>query len=106
MERNKKKLPTTKNKKRQLSKDDVTLVPGTEVLLMEAESLLGNELARLKSVQQQEGEGLSSKDLKSLHSCIESTIKISKEKRELSRELDLENMSEDELLALVEGEDS
>ena len=73
---------------------------------MEAESLLGNELARLKSVQQQEGEGLSQKDLRSLHSCIESTIKISKEKRELSKELDVENMTEEELLEFLDGEDS
>ena len=79
---------------------NLVLVPTTEMLLDETLSIIGVEIAGLKS-RQSRGAGLTDEDAKNLQDYVKSIINISKENRELAKLDDYDDLSDQELIKMI-----
>lgn len=87
-------------KKSRIEFKDSNIIPATELLLHDAKAIIGAELAhyRAKVVR---GVTLDPKEARIVQGYLESLVKIQKEEREQSRDEDLSQLSNEELLKLA-----
>jgi hypothetical protein len=80
------------------------LAPSVQDLLDDALSVVSYEITRLKQkVMKDPVKGLDLKESKILQGYVKSLVDLSKEERERSNDADLANMSDEELLQLMEN---
>jgi len=87
-------------KKRQISLDNSSIIPATELLLHDAKAIIGAELAHYRS-KAVRGVTLDPKEARIVQGYLESLVKIQREEREVSETQDLSNLSDTELLHLA-----
>jgi hypothetical protein len=85
-----------------------TLVqPSVQGLLDDALSVIGSEIVRLKlkatAVNDSKPQGLNASEARMIQGYVKSLVELSRESRERTDDMDLANMSDEELLALVES---
>lgn len=86
----------------QISPSDVTVVPQVDQLISDALSIIGAELAFYRG-KAKRGINLDLKEAKVVQSYVEALVKLNKEARESSKNEDLSNLSNEELLSLAEN---
>ena len=87
-------------KKRQISLDNSSIIPATELLLHDAKAIIGAELAHYRS-KAVRGVTLDPKEARIVQGYLESLVKIQKEEREIAGTQDLSTLSDTELLHLA-----
>lgn len=81
----------------------VLAVPSVQGLLDDALGVVGSEIIRLKWKTVKEANGLNTNEARMLQGYIRSLVELSKEAREREEDMDLANMSDEELIELVEN---
>ena len=76
------------------------LIPATEILLHDAKAIIGAELAHYRS-KVVRGVTLDPREARIVQGYLESLVKIQKEEREQSKDEDLSNLSNEDLLKLA-----
>ena len=87
-------------KKRQISLDNSSIIPATELLLHDAKAIIGAELAHYRS-KAVRGVTLDPKEARIVQGYLESLVKIQREEREIAETQDLSTLSDVELLHLA-----
>lgn len=90
-------------RKDQYKEVEVIASNSIQPLLDEALGLVGSEIVRLKYKAKKDSTGLNGNEARMLQGYIKSLVDLSKEHRERSDEQDLANLSDEELLNLVES---
>lgn len=78
-----------------------TLVPDVGTLLQDALSVISTEILKFK-FKTAKGESLGLSEARVLQGYIKSLVELSKEKRDMEERMDLANMTNEELLKLVQ----
>lgn len=97
------------NKSPQVREVPVLAVPSVQSLLDDALGVVGSEIVRLKfKTMKAAGDksappGLNATEARMLQGYIRSLVELSKEAREREDEMDLANMTDDELIELVDN---
>jgi hypothetical protein len=90
--------------KKRLAIASPVLAPSVQNLLDDALSVVSYEIIRLKQkVLHNPTTGLDLKESRILQGYVKSLVELSREERERASDADLANMSDDELLSLVEN---
>ena len=87
-------------KKKKVELKDSSVIPATELLLHDAKAIIGAELAHYRS-KVIRGVTLDPKEARIVQGYLESLVKIQKEEREQSKEEDLSQLSNEDLLKLA-----
>ena len=87
-------------KKSKLDLKESNIIPATEILLHDAKAILGAELAHYRS-KVVRGVTLDPREARIVQGYLESLVKIQKEEREQSKDEDLSNLSNEDLLKLA-----
>lgn len=80
---------------------NVSIIPRLDTLLSDATITIGNQLVHYR-IKTDNGAILNEKEAAILRNLIDSLVKMSKEAREAAKSEDLSNLSDKELLELVE----
>lgn len=84
-----------------ISPDQVVTRPQESMVIEDALSTAANEIYRLRA-KSDNGTGLDSKEIKDLLNLIDGIVTISKEKREIEKALQEEDLTDEELLEKLE----
>lgn len=99
-------IPQRKNTPKKIDPSSVVLLPSVENMLSDALSVIGNELARLRSKSERTVGSLTPPEAKVLQGYVRSLVELSKESREREKEDDLSEISDHEILeALLQDMD-
>ena len=79
---------------------DVTVVPSVETLFNDALAIIGSELSQYRS-KTKRGLTLDLKEAKAVQGYMDTLVRLNKENRETAKQLELHNLSDDELKQLV-----
>lgn len=84
----------------QSSANKASILPNVQDLLNDALEIVQMEITKIRT-KVRRGQSLDSRETKMLQGYIKSLVELSKEDRERMRDLDLSDLSDEELLALA-----